>query len=280
MTEILAIGQILTVDEAGFIIPEASTDKVPAEWRLLVERVILAYQTYWNEAVHSIYIRGSVAVGKAISGVSDLDSFAVVNTPKSQLDDTWCDPVQKQLKLEYPFCTGVELKALEAEGLLNLNLEAYNHLRMLIKTQAACVWGEDISLQFPSYKPDMDAVSHGFDLEEDLQRVLIDLQQFDQTESATVQKICQWMMKRIIRSGFEIVMETAQCYTRDLYPCYELFSRYFPEKQSQMYQALTWAINPIDDPVKISEFLNSFGRWLVQEIDLCYPPLTVPPQSE
>lgn len=279
MGEILEIGQMLTVDEAGFIIREASIDKIPAEWRLLVDRVILAYQTYWNEAIHSIYIRGSVAVGKAIYEVSDLDSFAVVNTEKLQLDDSWFDSVKKQLQLEYPFCTGVELKALEAEGLLNFNLENYNHLRMLLKTQAACVCGEDISLQFPSYKPDINAVSHGFNLEEDLQRVLIDLQQLCKTESATVQKICQWIMKRIVRSGFEIVMETAQCYTRDLYPCYQLFSRYFPEKQSQMYQALTWAINPIDDPVKISKFLNSFGGWLVEEIDLCYPPLTVPPQS-
>ncbi|MEA5523093.1 nucleotidyltransferase [Limnoraphis robusta] len=273
MGEILAIGKILAVDEAGFIIREASINKITPEWRLLVDQVILAYQNYWHHAIDSIYIRGSVAVGKAISGVSDLDSFAVVNTEKSQLDDSWFDSFQEQLKFQYPFCTGVELKALESDCLLNLNLDSYHNLRMLLKTQAACVWGEDISLQFPPCKPDINAVSHAFDLEQDLQRVIIDLQQLDETQSGTVEKICQWIMKRMVRSGFEIVMETAQCYTRDLYPCYELFSRYFPQQKSQMYQALTWAINPIDERVKISEFLNSFGGWLVSEIDLCYPPL-------
>lgn len=273
MGEVLAIGKVLAVDQAGFIIREASLEKISFEWRSLIDEVILGYRKYWLDAVDSIYVRGSVAVGKAIPGVSDLDTFAIINIEKSQLDHSWFDSFKKQLKLQYPFCTGIELRALESERLLDLNLDDYNPLRMLLKTQAVCVWGEDISLQLPPCKPDINAVSHAFSLAEDLQQVMIDLQELDESESLKVKKACQWIMKRIVRSGFEIVMETAQCYTRDLYPCYELFSRYFPQQQPQMYQALNWAINPIDDRVKIREFLNSFGSWLVHQIDLCYPPL-------
>ena len=54
-------------------------------------------------------------------------------------------------------------------------------------------------------------------------------------------------------------------YTRDLYPAYKIFSKHYPEKESEIRQTLEWAINPIVDKEKIINFLEGFGMWVVEE---------------
>jgi hypothetical protein len=69
-------------------------------------------------------------------------------------------------------------------------------------------------------------------------------------------------MKRFLRVGFELCAEKERAYTRDLYPCYQVFSKYYPEQERNMYQALDWALNPIDDKQRLTEFIKKFGSWL------------------
>lgn len=267
MAKIAKIGSVLGVDEQGFIIREANIDKIVEPWRSLVDEIVTTYLNHWSDQVHSIYIRGSVAVGQAIPLISDVDSFAVVSGNYKNCDRTWFKTFNQKIKQKYPFCKGVELSPISGDRLQDFDDYGYGGLRMLIVTQAACVYGQDISPKLPKFKANIDAVSHAFDLQEDIYKVSFDLL----FKTTYVHKLCRWIMKRIIRSGFEIVMERQQCYTRDLYPCYEFFSQNYPHHQQQMYQALNWAINPIDDPKIIVDFLEIFGICLIEEIDKVYP---------
>ena len=70
-------------------------------------------------------------------------------------------------------------------------------------------------------------------------------------------------MKVIIRTGFELVMEMENQYTVDLYPCYKAFSKYYPEKENQMYRALELYLEPSDDVNFLRRFINEFGLWLI-----------------
>lgn len=277
MAKIAKIGSVLGVDEQGFIIRKANIDKIVEPWRSLVDEIVTAYLNHWSDQVHSIYIRGSVAVGQAIPFISDVDSFAVVSGNYQDCDRHWFDGFNQHVRPKYPFCKGVELSPISGDRLRDFDDYGYGGLRMLIVTQAACVYGQDISPELPKFKPDIDAVSHAFDLSEDIQEVSFDLlyttpQKPPNEQTAYVHKLGQWIMKRILRSGLEIVMERHQCYTRDLYPCYQIFSEYYPAQKTLMYQALNWSINPLNSPQEIVDFLATFGSWLVAEIDHVYPP--------
>ena len=61
-------------------------------------------------------------------------------------------------------------------------------------------------------------------------------------------------------------MESTKKFSRDLYPCWEVFSQEYPEHKDHMYQALYWAVNPIDDVDALCAFVDSFGMWLHNEI--------------
>ena len=76
---------------------------------------------------------------------------------------------------------------------------------------------------------------------------------------------CGWIMKIIVRAGLALVIEEDNKYTRDLFPAYKIFSEHYPEKESDMKQAVKYAINPIDKPNEILDFLNGIGNWMINE---------------
>jgi len=52
--------------------------------------------------------------------------------------------------------------------------------------------------------------------------------------------------------------------TRDLWPCYQVFIEYRPDRAEEMRQALLLAIDPTDGPAVLKDFLETFGRWLAK----------------
>ena len=50
-------------------------------------------------------------------------------------------------------------------------------------------------------------------------------------------------------------------------PAYKRFSKYFPNKESDMRRALEYAITPTTDTNVLLLFLNEFGAWMVSEAD-------------
>jgi len=65
-------------------------------------------------------------------------------------------------------------------------------------------------------------------------------------------------------------MEKEKCFTRDLYPCYKLFSKYYPEKEREMKEVLFLAINNTNDRQKILDILRNIGIWITGEIENVY----------
>lgn len=76
---------------------------------------------------------------------------------------------------------------------------------------------------------------------------------------------CGWIMKIIVRTGLALVIEKENQYTRDLFPAYKIFFKYYSEKRSEMKQALKCAITPIENPNEIIDFLDGLGNWMVNE---------------
>jgi len=73
-------------------------------------------------------------------------------------------------------------------------------------------------------------------------------------------------MKWLLRVGFELVMERDHSYTRDLYPCWEQFSHYYPARREQMWDVLGWALNPITNRCQIRDQVGDLGGFLRDEL--------------
>jgi len=72
-------------------------------------------------------------------------------------------------------------------------------------------------------------------------------------------------MKRIVRSGLEIVSEQERCFTRDLGLCFDKFSKYYPDKKDDMRKALALALEPTNNTELIEKVFDNIGNWLVAE---------------
>ncbi|MGG3915483.1 nucleotidyltransferase [Rossellomorea vietnamensis] len=262
MTEIKEIGRFCPMDANGYLINDSRVEKIGPVFLKVVEEVIEWYQTHLKEDLHSIYIRGSVPRGLGIEGVSDLDTISLTNRRIKDLDLNWVEKAEQGVNKRFPCINGVEFSFYDKEDILNT--EAFSIIPFMIKTHSVCVYGEDVEGHLPDYKADISLGNeHLVNVAKQIELAKEDLNGNDDRED--IADCCGWIMKIIVRAGLALVIDKEKTYTRDLYPAYKLFSKHYPEKESEMKQAVEYAINPVDDPNEILDFLDRMGKWMIQE---------------
>lgn len=262
MHEIRPMGGYLEVDQDGYIVKQASIEKIPGKWKPLIEEAVSAYKNQYKDSLLSVYVRGSVAKGEAIDGISDLDTIAVTTTLPA-VGTSWGEAFSVEMVKKYPFVEKVEILA----QTLGQALDPNRGVHIMLKTQAVCVYGKDLSDGIPKLRPGKEACQHVWSIQSELQATMDFFEDERADGPGEARKKVAWILKRIVRTGFELVMEREQKYTRDLYPCYESFSKYYPEKQALMRETLYLALNPMDKPEKIKGLLKSWMEWMPREIE-------------
>lgn len=260
--EIMPIGSFLEQDKDGFLINNTSLDKIAEPWKSAIEDVRKTYIENLGPALHSIYLRGSSARGTAIEGISDIDTFAVCQGPPEKIPTEWAPNYYLQFMEKFPFAAGLDIQFIHIDHLFR----GVSHLsyRFIIKVLATCIHGEDLAKRIPKFKPSLKIAFfyHG-NLREVLNESLKNIEMAKDAEQ--VRMWSNYALRRIIRLGFAINMERENAYTRDLYPCYQTFSKYYPEKESEMRKTLHLTLNLPANKEEISSLLREFGGWLVLE---------------
>ena len=267
MSKILPIGSFLETDERGYFLNPCSADLIVPPWSGVVEEICDACRCHLGEGLRSVYVRGSVPRGTAIVGVSDVDAFAVTAESRWRLNTAWTQQVRGALDQKHPFQTGVELQVVTTAELLDANNA--NSIGFFVRTLSTCVWGEDFAPKFPPFKP-------GRYLTFGVRAVEGNIKKFQMAVSrcpdeAQTMKLCQWLMKNFVRTGFLLVAERECTYTRDLYPSYQAFRIHYPEQAQSMRAALEWSIDPTCDLAALADFVDTFGSWLVTAVAREYP---------
>lgn len=252
--EIKPIGSYFDVDKNGFLINPTSAEKVQEKWKPLVEDIVDIYKNLYGEKLKNVYIRGSVAKGEAVEGVSDIDTFAYVDLSKKELKENNTNrEMRKHIEKKYDFVEGIEMGAYPLSEISNDSI---------ILNQSLCVYGEPISV--PKLKVGKEMAIHSpsfYNRFKWFENFLVK----DESDEE-IKKGCVWLMKGLLRVGFELTMERSQKYTRDLYCCYETFVEYYPEKESEMREVLDLALNPTADKNKIKKIMENLGAWFLIEI--------------
>lgn len=259
MTPIKKIGKFLPQDNNGFIINDLSLENIDDEWQAVISKIVKAYQNHLHGKLHSIYLRGSVARGTAIKGFSDIDTFALIHSNEKirwQKAD-FQEPVEQKIQEEFDFVRDIEM------NIASYHSDFYNQnprLSMIIKTQSLCIFGTDLSPTLPNFKPNQNMILNLKWLETDIEDIISKIE-----KGTNTLEDCQFVMKVLLRAGFELVMKREGRYTQDLYLCYSTFSKYYPAYENAMRQALIWYLNPIKDRQLLIDFLHLLGCFLINQ---------------
>ncbi len=242
MIEIKACGSFLNLNEDGYIIKKANKSLIQKDWQPIVDETINFYKDN-VDGLTSVYIRGSVAKGLAEKNISDLDSFFISNKP-IEVDEAAEDNFNNYVKNKYSYNLGVEIFGGTQESIVKRR--KHNKPSMfheLIKTQSVCVFGQDHSDQLAPLK----LIEMSGPLKSLHKTIKVAKEELNgNNNKEDIKELCTWIMKKIVRSGFELYQEKEQKWTRDLYPCYDVFRNYQPNNADVMKQILFLALNPTD----------------------------------
>lgn len=267
------IGRWFDLDAEGFIVNPAAWERVPAPVRPVVARVGGVYRRHFGAALHSVYVRGSIVTGGAVRGFADLDTFALVRSDPAEghvrwWEPPWAEPESQRLGTAAGWLTGTDF----AKASYHDDLDAHNAtLAAAIVTQALCVAGADIGPRLRPRRP-------GPDMFLDYLRVgdavaALEAIALERTPS-DVERL-RAALKRLLRVGFELVMEREGRYTTSVYLACESFGAHHPEHRDSMRRVLELYLEQEADrelPLGAIVELLPLARWLADAAGRLAPP--------
>lgn len=248
MIEPQQIGRFLGIDQHGYIMPDVAIERIGARWTPLVAYV--RDQLFNRNGVRSVYLRGSIPRGLAIENVSDADFIYVSDTNFDRADMELADTA----KTRFAFVNGIELFRLDRTAFDKVRPpQSRPYYHMLLKTQCLLLTGDDIAADIAPFRTGVDLVSHVFALTSEFARLPKLLKQARHND--VERSIHQWFSRRIVRSGLEITMDRSDCFTRDLYLCYEQFAAFYPGRFEEMFRVLVNCLNGEETPLLYPELV-------------------------
>ncbi len=259
MVEIKKCGSYLQVDENGFVIPIDSSSTIQSKWLPIINDVISFYQREFKANLHSVYIRGSVAKASAVDFVSDLDSFAVVKI-NEEINKKSLKQFELDIKKNYPFCNHIEITSVTLKDVHEVPAKRLRSIwDELIKTQSRCVYGIDLAKSIEPFRL-KEMIGHSLYIVDELKKLPTYIEE-DRDDPIELEGLCVWITRRVLRAGFDLVMEREQRFSRDLYCCYESTVKYYPELESNLKSILDLSLNPTAKVEQWLPLVNELGQW-------------------
>jgi len=169
-------GQFFPVDGQGTVGNPTRIDLVPSAILALIPAIVSGYQSLFGESLISVCLRGSVVRGQWVSGISDLDTVAIV---RSEEQIRWQElngnqfsrslparrsfseggtripspPAETSAKDRHPF----PVEYIRTDWFPDKAM-IHPRVAMVLKTQALPVWGEDVREALPPVPLSLDLV--------------------------------------------------------------------------------------------------------------------------
>ena len=253
------------VDENGVIITEVSVDKITPQFKRVVDSVLHEILHELASQLDSAYLYGSIATGKAIEGKSDLDMILVF---KEKVDE---ELSKKIFVLEEKLTKEYELILRDVGLATTCVADALSEKERLgglcfLKHLSVCIYGNDLTKDVPGFKPSKD-ISKGFngDIAKNIKSSKAKIE--NAPSGQELRKLSRSLSKKVIRTGFSLVMPRSGSWTTNLQISVDIFLRYYPKKAVEMNTVLEWSRIGSEDKKTIIEFIDTFGLWLTKEFE-------------
>ncbi|MET9394826.1 nucleotidyltransferase [Streptomyces sp. NPDC006624] len=247
----------------GTIAREGALDRVPAAFVPVVDAA-RAHITaeFGTTRLHSAYLYGSIPRGTALPGVSDLDLQLALHDEPTAADRAGADAIEAALDSAFPQIDGVGILLTSVRLLLS---EAELHDGGFF-TACLCtsLLGPDLARELPRYRPTslLARETNG-----DLARVLPRWRAkvAEAATDADRRILSRAVGRRLVRTGFTLVMPRWGGWTSDLDRSAEIFGRYHPERAAQMRVAAAVGRTPSPEPAVLAMLVDDLGPWLAAE---------------
>ncbi|OEJ32602.1 nucleotidyltransferase domain-containing protein [Streptomyces subrutilus] len=250
------------LDAYGYFEREGSLGQVPGEFRGVVaaarERIGEAY----GRRLHSAYLYGSVPRGTARPGRSDLDLLLVLHRAPADEDRDAADVLALGLDEDFAEIDGAGILLQDKATVLS-EAERFD-LGWFLACLCTPLLGADLAEHLPRYRPDslLARETNG-----DLADVLPTWRTRAREASAPdeYRKLSRIFARRLVRTGFTLVMPRWGGWTSDLAESAEVFGTYYPQRAAQMRAAAAVALDPVADPAVLRTYIEDLGPWLADE---------------
>ncbi|MBY8874553.1 hypothetical protein K7640_22250 [Micromonospora sp. PLK6-60] len=245
----------------GTIAREGALHRVPAAFVPVVDaaRARIA-EVFGDGRLHSAYLYGSLPRGTAVPGVSDLDLLLALRREPTGADRADADAMQAALDERFAQVDGVGVLLFSARTLLS-DLERHD-LGFFVACLCTPLLGDDLAGRLPRYRPTslLARETNG-----DLGRELAGWRERAAGTDAERRALARLVGRRLVRTGFTLVMPRWGGWVSDLDGCTEAFGHYHPERLAQMRVAAAVGRAPRADPAVLALLLDDLGPWLAAE---------------
>ncbi|MBT2675328.1 nucleotidyltransferase domain-containing protein [Streptomyces sp. ISL-14] len=251
------------LDAQGYIAREGSLARVPHAFRPVVATARDRLLEVFGARMHSAYLYGSIPRGTARVGRSDLDLLIALHAEPTDVDRADARLLDEALDNEFAQIDGAGT-LLDSRGRLLSDLETYD-LGWFVACLCTPLLGEDLAEYLPRYRPDsLLARETNGDLGLLLPRWRERIADADDSEDAR-RPLVRFMSRRLVRTGFTLVMPRWGGWTSDLREMAEAFASYYPAQAERMRAAAVLGYEPTGDAGVLRSYVEDLGPWLVDE---------------
>ncbi|UMO86196.1 nucleotidyltransferase domain-containing protein [Pectobacterium sp. PL64] len=251
----------MAVDHNGYITLPKLNELQP-EFARVVAHVVTTLNQYFPELIHSLYVYGSVAEGRAKMGKSDLDMTVIFNDESCQIATTQLTAVQCGLEQDHSVVSKIDFDC----GLLQQVLHPDNKFSWgyWLKHHCVCVYGEDLSGRFHPFKPSKEiAVAVNGDFLLVLEKLIAQMQSSsDENKKLLLQRAAA---RKAIRATSILRNEHDKDWPETLEEHRLKLSARYPAKAEVMDYLLATSYEPRGDIADFQKRIMAFANWLNTE---------------
>ena len=220
------------LDRDGFIRREGDLALVPPAFAPVVDAAKTAIlDTFGPDRLHSGYLYGSIPRGTAVPGVSDLDMLLALRREPTDADRQAAAALESMLDTRFTQINGAGIGLASTATLLS-DLERHD-LGWFVACLCTPLIGADLAAQLPRYRPtSLLARETNGDLGDILPRWHTQLH--DASTDADLKALSRRAGRRLVRTGFTLVMPRWGGWTSDLGESAAAFGHYYPAQRGQM----------------------------------------------
>ncbi|MFJ7075705.1 nucleotidyltransferase domain-containing protein [Streptomyces sp. NPDC098781] len=251
------------LDAQGYIAREGSLGLVPRDFRPVVAAARDRVLDVFGARMHSAYLYGSIPRGTARVGRSDLDLLVALREEPTEADRADARVLDDGLDSEFAQIDGSGTLLSSRERVLS-DLETYD-LGWFVACLCTPLLGEDLAEYLPRYRPDtLLARETNGDLGLLLPHWRARIAGADESDDAR-RPLVRFMSRRLVRTGFTLVMPRWGGWTSDLGEMAEAFASYYPARGEQMRIAAVLGCEPTGDTRVLRSYVDDLGPWLAGE---------------
>lgn len=248
----------MAVDRNGYI-TRPRHHGIQPEYSHLIANVISILNDDFPDRIHSLYVYGSVAEGKAKPGISDLDITVVFTSDVDPITVKKLDITRLKIERSNSIASKIDFDCASLEQVLNAdNHQSWGYW---LKHHCTCVFGEDLSRRFELFRPSRSiAIAVNGDFIPVLEKYIEQLR--SETDIKKQQQLQRAAARKVIRATNILRNEYDKDWPSTLQEHCEKIRHQYPTLAKDIDYLLIMGISPCGETSYFIEKIEHFMRWL------------------